>query len=150
MHTWKNHRLKAYIKFGPSSIKYCFVVLVYEGMQKTFFWKKRKCNDYITYKYNFYILAVSVFFAVIVFAARRNELFFGKAYTLHFAYGFTIFGMLAAATAGLFFVLELRKIKWKFQTFIFFQSHGFYSQLLLLIHILHLNEKKTPLYTLYM
>lgn len=117
---------------------------------KNIFWKKRKCNDYITYKYNFYILAVSVFFAVIVFAARRNELFFGKAYTLHFAYGFTIFGMLAAATAGLFFVLELRKIKWKFQTFIFFQSHGFYSQLLLLIHILHLNEKKTPLYTLYM
>lgn len=109
---------------------------------KNIFWKKRKCNDYITYKYNFYILAVSVFFAVIVFAARRNELFFGKAYTLHFAYGFTIFGMLAAATAGLFFVLELRKIKWKFQTFIFFQSHGFYSQLLLLIHILHLNEKK--------
>lgn len=117
---------------------------------KNIFWKKRKCNDYITYKYNFYILAVSVFFAVILFAARRNELFFGKAYTLHFAYGFTIFGMLAAATAGLFFVLELRKIKWKFQTFIFFQSHGFYSQLLLLIHILHLNEKKTPLYTLYM
>lgn len=109
---------------------------------KNIFWKKRKCNDYITYKYNFYILAVSVFFAVILFAARRNELFFGKAYTLHFAYGFTIFGMLAAATAGLFFVLELRKIKWKFQTFIFFQSHGFYSQLLLLIHILHLNEKK--------
>lgn len=117
---------------------------------KNIFWKKRKCNDYITYKYNFYILAVSVFFAVIVFAARRNELFFGKAYILHFAYGFTIFGMLAAATAGLFFVLELRKIKWKFQTFIFFQSHGFYSQLLLLIHILHLNGKKTPLYTLYM
>lgn len=117
---------------------------------KNIFWKKRKCNDYITYKYNFYILAVSVFFAVILFAARRNELFFGKAYTLHFAYGFTIFGMLAAATAGLFFVLELRKIKWKFRTFIFFQSHGFYSQLLLLIHILHLNEKKTPLYTLYM
>lgn len=117
---------------------------------KNIFWKKRKCNDYITYKYNFYILAVSVFFAVIVFAARRNELFFGKAYTLHFAYGFTIFGMLAAATAGLFFVLELRKIKWKFRTFIFFQSHGFFSQLLLLIHILHLNEKKTPLYTLYM
>lgn len=116
---------------------------------KNIFWKKRKCYDYITYKYNFYILAVSVFFAVIVFAARRNELFFGKAYTLHFAYGFTIFGMLAAATAGLFFVLELRKIKWKFQTFIFFQSHGFYSQLLLLIHILHLNEKNTFIYSVY-
>lgn len=116
---------------------------------KNIFWKKRKCNDYITYKYNFYILAVSVFFAVILFAARRNELFFGKAYTLHFGYGFTIFGMLAAATAGLFFVLELRKIKWKFRTFIFFQSHGFYSQLLLLIHILHLNEKNTFIYSVY-
>lgn len=40
MHTWKNHGLKAYIQFGPSSIKYCFVVLVYEGMQKTFFERK--------------------------------------------------------------------------------------------------------------
>lgn len=141
--------LKSVDKIWTKQHKILFLSFSIWRYAKNIFWKKRKCNDYITYKYNFYILAVSVFFAVILFAARRNELFFGKAYTLHFAYGFTIFGMLAAATAGLFFVLELRKIKWKFRTFNFFQSHGFYSQLLLLIHILHLNEKNTFIYSVY-
>lgn len=56
-------------------------------------------GNYIIF-FSFTFLAVSVFFAVIVFAVRSNELLFGKAFTLHFAYGFCIFGMLAAATKG--------------------------------------------------
>lgn len=109
-HTKQNHVcLKAYIKLNTCMISdraaFNVVVLGYEGMQK------------ILHFFFFIFLGVSVFFAVIVFAVRRNELFFGKAFTLHFAYGFSIFGMLATATAGLFFVLELRKIKWKFYYF---------------------------------
>lgn len=108
-HTKQNHVcLKAYIKLNTCMISdrtaFNVVVLGYEGMQKIL-------------HFFFTFLAVSVCFAVIVFAVRRNELFFGKAFTLHFAYGFSIFGMLATATAGLFFVLELRKIKWKFYYF---------------------------------
>lgn len=87
-----------------------FILAVICAGAKLFLFKNKKLFLFVATGAVF-LGAVSVFFAVIVFAARRNELFFGKAYTLHFAYGFTIFGMLAAATAGLFFVLELRKIK---------------------------------------